>query len=246
MKAVAIVMALAYAVHAQQLRFDIASIRQLDSPPANTRYSTSGPRLTIAGYSIPLLLMEAYDLKNYQITASPPNSLVDGSYFWDITATAPGMGSPTHGEIRRMLQALLIDRFKLQTHRETREMPVYALVIDKNGLLLKPGSGGQPCAVHVGPLHPQDRNHQMQYVNCTLDPLVNTFQEDRPVVDKTGLTGRYDITLVATPEWRMRDSTQPGDISLRDAIRKLGLRLEARKEPIEMLVVDDVEKPDAN
>jgi len=250
MRAAAIVLVFASSsVHAQrtpQLRFDVASIRQLDAPPASTRYSTSGPRLTISGYSLPLLLIEAYDLKNYQIVGSPPNPLIDGLYSYDITATAPGMGSPTHDEFRRMLQALLAERFKLQAHRERREMPVYAMVVDKNGPSLRPGSGDDPCTAHIGPLHPQDRNYQMQYINCTLDPLVNTFQEDRPVVDKTGLTGRYDITITATPEWRMRDSTQPGDISLRDAIRQLGLRLEARKEPIEMLVVDHVEKPDAN
>ncbi len=65
-------------------------------------------------------------------------------------------------------------------------------------------------------------------------------------MDKTGLTGRYDITMFATPDFKMRNSSDPGDISPLDAVRKLGLRLEPQKAAVEILVVDHVEKPSDN
>jgi uncharacterized protein (TIGR03435 family) len=125
-------------------------------------------------------------------------------------------------------------------------MAVYALVIGENGPLLKKAAGGQRCAARIGPLQPQDRNYRYQYTNCTLDPLVNTLQADRPVLDRTGLTGQYDITLTATPPFKMRDTVEPGDIAIQDAIRQLGLRLEARKESISVFVVDQAQKPTEN
>jgi len=225
--------------------FEVASIRPHEGPlNAIDQYSASGPRLTLGAFNLPFLLMEAFGLRNFQLSFTAQNAtLVD---YWDITATAPGTGTRTKDEFRQMLQSLLADRFKLQEHRETRDMAVYALVVDKSGSKLKPGSGGAPCAARIGPVQPQDRNYRYQYINCQLAPLLNTLQADRPILDKTGLTGDYDIVLSATPAFKMRDSTEPGDISVNDAIRELGLRLEARKEPVEVLVVDHVEKPTDN
>jgi uncharacterized protein (TIGR03435 family) len=249
MKAATIALVLALpGVHAQPpspLSFEVASIRPQDGPLNRIAdYSASGPRLTLGGYSFPLLIMEAYDLKSYQMSfPSTASGLAD---YYNVTAIAPGVTAPTRDDFRQMLQSLLVDRFKLKMHQETREMAVYALVVDKNGPSLKAAVSDDRCAARVGPLRPQDRNYRYQYTNCTLDPLVNTLQADRPIVDKTGLTGRYDITVFATPPYKMRDSSEPGDIPLEDAIRQLGLKLEPRKEPIEVLVVDHVEKPTEN
>jgi uncharacterized protein (TIGR03435 family) len=234
-----------YAQPAPRLSFEVASIRPQDGPLNRIGdYSASGPRLTLGGYSVPLLVMEAYDLKNYQM--SFPSTAAALADYYNVTAIAPGITAPTRDDFRQMLQSLLADRFKLKVHRETRELAVYALVVDKNGPSLKAASGDDRCAARVGPVRLEDRNYRYQYTNCTLDPLVNTLQADRPIVDKTGLTGRYDVTLFATPPWKMRDSSELGDISLQDAIRQLGLKLETRKESIGVLVVDYIEKPTEN
>jgi len=231
--------------NAQPTAFEVASIRRHEGPLNRLGdYSASGPRLTLGGYNVPLLVMEAYDLRNFQMSFPSKSSELDG--FYNITAIAPGATAPTRDDFRQMLQSLLADRFKLKVHRETRELAVYALVVDKNGPSLKAGSGDERCAARFGPLQPQDRNYGYQYTNCTLEPLVNTLQADRPIVDRTGLKGRYDVSLFATPPFKMRDSSGPGDIELRDAIRQLGLKLEPRKEPISVLVVDYVEKPTEN
>jgi uncharacterized protein (TIGR03435 family) len=234
-----------YAQQAPRLSFDVTSIRPHEGPLSRIAdFSISGQRVNYGGYNLVLLLLEAYNLRNFQVSvASEKLPMYD---YYEIAALAPGPAAVTREESRQMLQSLLADRFKLQFHREMREIPVYALVVDKNGPSLKPGSGDAACASRIGPLQPQDRNYQYQFTNCALDRLVNTLQADRPILDKTGLTGRYDITLSSTPAFRMRDSSEPGDIELSDAIRRLGLRLEAQKTPFDVFVVDHVEKPADN
>ena len=173
-----------------------------------------------------------------------PSPWVDD--FYDIEAKAEGDGLPTRAEFREMIQTLLADRFKMKIHREMHDMPVYELTMDKNGLRLKPGSGDSDCAARIGPVHPTDCNYRYQFTNCTLAPLVDSVQADRPILDKTELTGRYDIAMFVTPDFKLRNSSEPGDISPSEAVHELGLRLEAKKDSIEVIVVDHVEKPSGN
>jgi uncharacterized protein (TIGR03435 family) len=225
--------------------FDVASIRPHEGPLSRIAdFSISGPRVTYSGYNPFLLILEAYNLRNYQVSV-PPDKLSMDDYY-EIAALAPGSGTVMREEFRRMLQSLLADRFKLRFHREAREIAVYELVVDKKGPSLKAGKGDNPCASLIGPVHPQDRNYRYQFTNCTLDRLVNNLQVDRPVLDKTGLTGRYDMTISATPDFKMRDSSESGDISMRDAVKQLGLRLDARKAEIEVFVLDHMERPTGN
>jgi uncharacterized protein (TIGR03435 family) len=249
MKATAIALILTLrAIHAQpavNLSFEVASIRRHAGPLHRIAgYSASGPQLTLEVYNLPLLVMEAYDLKNYQVSF-PPDAALSNTYY-NITAIAPAGTPPARENFRRMLQTLLADRFMLKMHREPREMAVYALVVDKDGPSLKAASGDAPCAARIGPVRPEDRNYRYQFTNCTLEPLVDSLQADRPILDQTGLTGKYDITLFATPAFRMRDASEPGDISLQDSIRQLGLKLQPRKESIGVLVVERVQEPTEN
>ena len=145
-----------------------------------------------------------------------------------------------------MLQTPLAERFGLKIHREMRQMPVYELTVEKNGPRLKAASGDGECGSRIGPVHPEDRNYRYRFTNCTLTPLVDTLQADRPILDKTGLTGRYDLTVFATPDFKLRNSSEPGDISPLEAVRELGLRMEPKKGTVEVIVVDRVEKPSEN
>jgi len=234
-----------YSQPASPRTFDVASIRKHEGPLRRMAdYSASGPRLTLGAYNIPLLVMEAYNLRRYQLAFGAAAASLDD--FYDITAVAPADPPPARQDFRQMLQSLLADRYKLNAHREKRELPVFALVVDRNGPSLTASSGDVRCAARIGPLHPEDRNYQYQYTNCPLDSLVDALLLDHPVVDRTGLSGRYDFTFAATPQFKMRDSSEPGDIAVEDAIRKLGLKLEPRKESIEVLVIDHVEKPTDN
>jgi uncharacterized protein (TIGR03435 family) len=167
---------------------------------------------------------------------------------YDIAAKAEGDGSPTRAEFRPMLQTLLAERFNLKFHRETRAMPVYALVVGKNGPKFKESAPDAPRVANFGV---NGRNQNMTLTQATIDTVADTikgiFFVDRPVLDKTGLTGKYDIKLEATPEFRINNNPQPDDISVFDTIeQQLGLKLEPQKANVEVLVVDHIEKPSEN
>jgi uncharacterized protein (TIGR03435 family) len=213
-------------------------------------FDASGPRLTLEGYNMWGLVMEAYNLRNYQVSFAGSNVGPDGdeNTNYDISAIADGNDSPTRDQFRQMLQALLVERFKLKFHRETKEMPVYALVVGKSGPKFKQSA---PDAIPSRHAVVNGRNQGVVLTKAGMDSLAydinNTLFVDRPVIDKTGLTGTYDLQLEATPEFRITRNPQPGDLSTFDAVQdQLGLKLEPQKANIEILVVDHMERPSEN
>src|SRR5262249_44960362 len=156
----------------------------------------------------------------------------------------------TKAELRQMLQRLLVDRFKLKVHREMREIPVYALVVGKNRSKLKEAAEDGEATGH---LRVVGRNYEITQPKATIDDIVQWLLTsaflDRPVVNHTGITGIYDFRLNYTPDLRSnRDSDPaPSDVSIFTAIEEqLGLKLEAAKEMVEVLIIDHAEKPDEN
>lgn len=158
-----------------------------------------------------------------------------------------------------MMQALLADRFKLQAHRETKEQPVYLLAVAKSGSKLndaKPDEGNE-----AGGSMKRSRD-ELEGMGVVMSQLVSALTQaaSRTVVDRTGLTGRYNFTLHWTPDeegapvLKAADSTQPANEavtasgpSIFTAVQEqLGLRLEPAKGPVECLVIDHVEQPSEN
>jgi uncharacterized protein (TIGR03435 family) len=157
---------------------------------------------------------------------------------FDIQAMAERASNQS--EMRQMVQALLTDRFKLKLHRETREIPVYALVAGKSGLKLPPskdvpdGDG----AINIGQGRVIAQGVSMAtFVRILSDNL------DHPAIDRTNLPGRYDFTLnydqSSLPDWRLGPA-------LFTMVKELGLTLEPRKELVEIFVVDSIEQPSGN
>jgi uncharacterized protein (TIGR03435 family) len=194
--------------------------------------------------------MEAYNLKNYQVTLSKtvPRALAYGTYY-DVLAEADADRTPTKAEFRQMLQGLLAERCNLTLHREMKETPVYALLVGRNGPKFKESAPGEHWISNHGV---NGRNQNISLVKASMaslaDDIQGSFGLDRPVVDKTGLTGAYTIHLEATPEFAMnRGAPQPRDTSIFTAVQEqLGLRLESRKAQIEVFVVDHIDKPSEN
>lgn len=229
--------------------FEVASIRP-HKPPLGTimGYAMSGPRVTFEGYTIPMLIMEAYKLKGmWQISfAGFPGHEDQLSVYYDIVARAPDNLAHPRDEFRRMLQTLLADRFKLSFHRETKEMPVYALAVGKKPSKLKESLRDGECAVNVSVV---TGGQSYALSNCTISALVDVIGNglvDRPVIDKTGLTGKYDFQFAATPANLRRTQNELTDISPYTAIEDLGLKLQAQTAPIDIISVDHFEKPTAN
>jgi uncharacterized protein (TIGR03435 family) len=238
--------------------FEVASIRQhvfAGKPNECRGQPVSGNRVTIPCSSLRNLILRAYDVRTYQITGGPAwlADLADLAY--DINARAPGEDKPTARQIREMLQSLLADRFQLQLHHESKELPVYALVTGKNGPRLK------ESASDVKPGFRFLMGGLKGNVTATGESMAQfagylSNEAGRPVIDKTGLTGSYDFTL----EW-MRDQTQvipglsPAGSDSGDGIgpslftalqEQLGLRMESQKSPIDVLVIDRAARPSEN
>ena len=158
-----------------------------------------------------------------------------------------------------MLQALITDRFHLDVHHETREMTIYALVVGKSGSKLMPHTGEPPQPTDRLRARPGSLSAKQMGIATLVRQL--TLQLGRQVIDKTGLTGQYDFTLEWTPE---PDQGGPEAIGLPPAARlpppsdsngpsiftavqeQLGLRLDAQKGPVDIIVVDRAEKPGEN
>ncbi len=229
------------AVHAQS--FEVASIKVHPEPPHIIGITTSGPRFRAEAQMVGGLIMYAYNLQNYQLSQS--NSKGDDVYY-DIEAKAEGDAAPTKDQFRQMVQSLLAERFQLKVHHEMRDTQVYFLVVGKNGPKLKPSAADATTSGNIGV---KGRNQITTLSKSTLEELVQMLPlyAGRPVINKTGLQGVYDIKFEATPLFRLNRDPDPADISVFEAVQdQLGLKLEPQKAPIDVLVVDHVEKPTGN
>ncbi len=224
---------------AQAPAFEVASIRPRNTADAGRGRSSidSAPgSLTIRNAGLSSCIKWAYHVMDYQI--SGPAWLQIDKY--DITAKSTGP-APME-QLRQMLQTLLAERFQLQVHRETKELPVYALVAAKSGPKLHKADpdgntgmkGDNGSFVFHGTSMPQ-----------FAEDLSTLSQVDRPVLDRTGIPGVFDFNLkFGESNDEMKRALITGDgASIFTLIQEqLGLKLEARKGPVEMLVIDRVER----
>jgi bla regulator protein blaR1 len=250
------------------LAFDAASVKE--SAPGGRRFGIAaepGGRLSAHNATLKAIIVAAYDMKPQQIITEPDSDRLLSQRF-DIEAKA--QDNPTQDEMNRMLQSLLADRFKLRAHRETRPLPVFALAASK------PGKIGPQLAAHVddsncpdpatpeggagsssiacgdmmmGPGHIEAKKISMADFAASLSGPAG-----RLVLDRTGFTGTFDLTLKYTPDQPPRTAPGPGAVapdplgpSLFTALEEqLGLKLDSQVAPVDVLVVDHVEEPTPN
>ena len=238
----------------QTLKFEVASIRL--RPPASPITmiggSPSGSRLTLEAMSLSDLVSWAYDVKPWEVAGGPAwagiekdRTTLDGmTRRFDIAAKAEGETAPSTAELHTMLQALLVDRFHLVFHRETREAHVYVLVSEKNGPRFHESAPDAKGILRM------NGGGKITGAGATVSQLVNWFSNangvDRPIIDETGLTGRYDFTL----EWSVPRAGVAEDLAVPDIFtaihEQLGLRLVPQTAPIAILVIDHAEMPGEN
>ena len=221
--------------------FEVASVK----PTATKDNSLSadfppGGGFTCRNLTLENLLRSAYQVEAYQIVGGTKWLTSDG---FDIQAkAAPGAVDPGRDEVRKMLQALLADRFHMTLHRETRDLPIYALTVGKGGSKLQPAdsSASQNGTLKMG--HMVTRKMTMASLASIL-----TFDLKRPVRDETGLKGEFAFTLDWSPGLGEADANQSSLPSIFTALQEqLGLKLQSTKGPVEVLVIDHVELPAGN
>jgi uncharacterized protein (TIGR03435 family) len=234
--------------------FDVVSIHQNNTATDGHHHIYNNPsesHFRTVNLSLKDLIQFAYDLPKSQILEGP--SWLDSTMF-DIDAKSdPSIDAelrslPADQARRRkqlMVQALLTDRCKLTAHQETRELPVYALVIAKGGPKLKPSEiNGTTISTGRSRLHVAGTDDTLALLARELAQVLG-----RVVLNNTGISGRYDLTLQWTPDDTLingvPDPNQPPGIFT--AIQEqLGLKLDSTKGPVPVLVLDHVETPSAN
>jgi len=246
------------AAGAQQQEFEVASVRPSSSDDPRTLLQVMpGGGLRTSGATMKFLISLAYDLTPFQIVDGP--EWVDSARFDVIGKTETATDSekqppdPTRltaqelkdrqGLMRPKLQNLLAERFQLRLHRETREQPVYALLVGKSGIRFE-RTQGDFRGVHIA-------RNQISGERATIEMLAGALanQLRRPVLDRTGLVGTFDFKLEWAPQAE-ESSTVSADASgpsIFTALQEqLGLRLESTRGSVDVLVVDHVERPSQN
>jgi uncharacterized protein (TIGR03435 family) len=261
-----------------RLQFEVASVKS--SPPLTAENVTSvgahvdGAQVRFRFLSLQDYIISGYNIKKHQIVGGPEWLTTER---FDITAKIPD-GVPQDQLIekrREMIQTLLEDRFKFKFHRETRDLPVYALVVTKSGSKLTESPAdpdanapGKPVDVTVNPGRggttvslPGGASVMYGFLvfegkKVTMTQLADNLARfvDRPVIEDTGLKGRYDFKLDFSLEEMkslMRTSGCDPNLlagvpeqgtSIMSSLQSLGLKLEARKAPMEVFVVDKIER----
>jgi bla regulator protein blaR1 len=199
--------------------FDVASIKPSDPNSHNVNFNSSPGLINISGATAKLLIQEAYDVRDTQISGGPGWVGVDR---FDIMAkivreaVAPGTAKPSEDQAaaaarqRERLRNLLADRFRLKTRRETRELTVYALTIAKNGPKIKKSKADDPAPTIADNKEPGPGRGSVMRVGrgqiavqaIPLSDLARVLSQQlgRTVIDKTGLEGDYDFTLEWAPD----------------------------------------------
>jgi uncharacterized protein (TIGR03435 family) len=233
--------------------FDVARIRP--QAPDDHSFFVRPPnrgRFTANGTVAKLLVMLAYNVQESQIVGGPSWF---GTEKWDVEAKSENDQHDVT-ETRLMLQHLLADRFGLRLHRSKEQRPVYVLTVNKGGPKFK-ASEATVTNLQVGP-------NSIFLQGGTIDRLTGVLATalGRPVVDRTGLAGNYDLT-VQWDDAPVRDGSLPGtsDPQARQAVtppgnergsiftaipEQLGLRLDSQRAPVDVLVIDEITRPSAN
>jgi uncharacterized protein (TIGR03435 family) len=236
--------------------FEVASVKPVspDDIIINAFLTYPGGRVVGRGCTLRFLVMEAFDMQDYQISGGPDWITHDR---FEIEAKPPASSAsaksnpplaklPPNQEERQMLQALLIERFQLKFHRDTREAEVYVLSANVKKLKLQPpkDKNEYPWAGSVAGGLPGGDG--LRGTNISMPELATRISDwlKRPVLDRTGLQGSFDF------EFTTGEDDAPSEVDLESSIvtslKGIGLQLKTSKGPVEALVIDHVEKPGPN
>lgn len=217
---------------AQPPAFEAAAIKPSKDSSGGSHWDSEPGRINLRGNTLKGLIAIAYQVKDFQVAGGP--KWLDGDRF-DINAKSEG--GEDDPKLLEMLQTLLADRFQLVFHHEQKVAPAYALVVAKSGLKMKPAEGtGSSSKGGRGVI--TAKGLTMAKLANRLSGMLGT-----PVVDLTETPGAYDFKL----EWSIEGDKDDVQSALFAALQsQLGVKLESRKLPVDLIVVDRAEKPSEN
>lgn len=235
----------AFACTALGQEFEVVSVKPNKSLDNGSHLHSDQGRLTAENVSLRSMIVTAYGMKDFQVEG--PDWLSSARF--DIAAkfpeALPNDREKYNAGLRAMMQKMLEERFKLGVRRDRKTFPVYGLTVGKSGIKFQ--------EVPEGGSHSQSHNNHYEGTCVTMATFAEFLARrmDLPVLDMTGLKGFYNLTLDWVPEPRQSGDNKgdapviadgPSGPTLPDAIQRLGLKLESRKAPIEILVVEHAER----
>jgi uncharacterized protein (TIGR03435 family) len=255
------------AADAKPLAYDVVSVKLNKSGPGMMRIMNQPDRFSTTNIGFKQIIQNAYGLKMPDLISGLPGWAdsaafdIEAKMDAETIAALKAMPKEQADEQRRkMLQAMLAERFKLKVHPETRELPIYSLVIAKGGFKLKEadpnntypdGIKGFDGVAHPGMMMIGHGKLTGQAIEMPGLANLLSQQAHRLVVDNTGLKGKYDVTLQWTPDDMSSGHEDAAAADTGPTIytalqEQLGLRLDSTKGPVDTVVVDHVEMPSEN
>ncbi len=232
--------------------FEVATIKPSKPDQQGKAFGLRGRNVTTVNTSLSDLITMAYGLHARQISGGPGWFETDK---YDIAGIPDKPGSPGSEQLKVMIQKLLADRFQLKFHKEKKELTVYAITVAKTGSKLTKSdanAGGNPSLFFRGLGNLPAKNATV----AEFAAVMQTAVLDRPVVDQTGLEGRFDFTLNWAPDENQFAGlgAKPPPVADNDSRPnlftafqdQLGLKLESTKAQVDVLVIDHVDKPSEN
>lgn len=225
--------------------WDVVTVRPSDPNARNDTFDVRGRHVIIGYRTVETMMRMAYSVQHSQILGLPDWAKTE---HFDADGVPNIEGEPNLKQFQLMVRKLLVERFGLVMHTDRRELSVYALTVAK-GRSKMAKSAGDPNGLPNDSDHRNDGQRSIKMGNATMGDFVLDlmFYVDRPVVDQTGLNGRYDFTL----KWTFDDSKAPTDGSAAPSLftavqEQMGLKLEPVKASVDVLVVDGVQRPGEN
>ena len=226
--------------------FDVATIKPTDPNQQMSRYGVRTRNFKAVNQSVRELIAFAYHLQPRQIEGAPAWA---SSEHFDVAGKPDLPGQPSEDQYRLMLRKLLAERFNLKVHTEQKEFPVFALMTDKDPPPLTKSdltAAGYHSTAAFRQLDDGQVEEQFSFYSMgDLTEMMMNFIRDRQIVDETGLQGRFDFVLKMPLEQGHFTSDEIA-IAMFEAVKPLGFKLVAKKEPLKVVVVDYVERPSPN
>jgi uncharacterized protein (TIGR03435 family) len=225
--------------------FEVVTVKPSSPDEQGSSIHAGGGHLTIKNHTLNTMLLFAYGIHPKQIVDAPAWFATDR---YDVDGVLDTEGEPNLKQMQRIVQKMLAERFELKLDEETRELLVYALMVAKEGPKLTK-SKGDPNVLgdENDNMHSGQITQTISNMSMTDFTLIMQFFTDRPVVDQTGLAGKWDFKWTWTQDESRVSLDANAPPGMFTAIQEqLGLKLEAKKAPADVFVIDHIERPSAN